>query len=247
MNFKCGKQAPKYDKRTLHMENYLAPKVQLPPTPPSADIGKGITDWPMFANDRFGCCVLSYAANHLMVRTSDAGHITVLSDTDVLEAYHEITGFDPVTGANDNGTNMLDAYKYLRTVGIGGKKIDAFAALNPRNLDYVKFCIAYFEGIGIGVRLPNNYIDSLGSDGPWTLSGNPNPSLGHCVLAEDYDEESIWVRTWRLHKQLTWDQYLQYVDEAWVAFASDMLDDSGKSPAGFDSQSLLNDLTAIHS
>ena len=51
------------------------------------------------------------------------------SDKQVVAAYSAITGYNPSTGANDNGAVEIDVLNYWRQTGIAGHKIGAYVAL----------------------------------------------------------------------------------------------------------------------
>ncbi len=51
---KLGKAAPRHDRRTLQLANYL--EVNLPPAPLQIDYGANVPKWPMMDNDHIGDC-----------------------------------------------------------------------------------------------------------------------------------------------------------------------------------------------
>jgi len=72
----------------------------------------------------------------------------------VLDLYERVSGYDPATGANDNGAVELDVLNQWRQVGIGGHKIGAFVAVSPSDAREVKEAIYLFGGVYIGISLP---------------------------------------------------------------------------------------------
>src|SRR5471030_1119123 len=105
-NMKLGKSAPVHDPRTLMLANYIN-TATLPPAPPQFYYGTdiGAAAWGMMGNDKIGDCTCA-AAGHLIMEWTDANHNLVTPpDQDIISAYAAITGYDPVTGLNDNGAN----------------------------------------------------------------------------------------------------------------------------------------------
>ena len=99
---KLGKLSPRHDPRTLHLANYLHPDV-LPKIPVQKDWSGKVPSWPMMANNAIGDCTTAAAGHMIMEWTANAGTEIVPSDTDIIAAYSAISGYDPQTGANDNG------------------------------------------------------------------------------------------------------------------------------------------------
>ena len=59
-----------------------------------------------------------------------------------------------------------------------------------------------------------------------------------------YDAERITVVTWGALKELTWEFWDRYCDEAYALISKDFLRD-GRSPAGFDMAALRRDLALV--
>ena len=87
----------------------------------------------MMHNDTIGDCTCAAAGHLVMEWTANVGAETTPADADILAAYSAITGYDPKTGANDNGAVETDVLNYWRKTGIAGHKIMAYAALEPGN------------------------------------------------------------------------------------------------------------------
>src|SRR5580704_3991068 len=126
---KLGKAAPVHDPRTLLLANYI--KATLPPAPAqyayATDIGA--SSWGMMGNDKLGDCTCAAAGHLIMEWTDDNGKMVTPPDQSIIAAYSAITGYNPATGANDNGAVELNVLKYWRKTGIAGHQITAFAAL----------------------------------------------------------------------------------------------------------------------
>ncbi len=245
---KLGKHAPKFDSRTLQLGKYLTQ--QLPPPPAAVDYSKAVASWPMMGNDKYGDCTCAAAGHMIQEWTANNGNAVVLGDSVILAAYRHFAGNNA-----DAGANMLDVLKYWRKTGIGGDKISAFAALEPKNDVQAKDAVDLFGSCYIGVALPNFAVppntDLLTV--PWVVPptgpvGNaaPNPQNGHCIPAVGYDERNLYVVTWGSVKSMSWQFYNAYMDEAYAVLSPDWIDKKlGHAPSGLDLATLQKDLQTV--
>lgn len=238
---KLGKGPVKTDPRTFKLARYLTDELAPPPSkldPP------GIAEWPMFGNDSYGDCVLAGAGHEEQVVTFDAGKMLVPSLADVLHAYTAVTGFNPDDPSTDRGTVVLDALNWRRKVGLGGRKIAAFAQIDPQSKTEFKQSIALFRIVGLGVALPA----SAQRQEVWDVARGPDAEPGswggHYVPAIAYDAKHVVVVTWGALKLMTWRFLAHYCDEAYAILSPDLLN-AGKSPDGFDLATLNHDLHAL--
>jgi hypothetical protein len=248
-HMKLGKHVARHDPRTLQFGNYLRAD-KLPQPKDHVDWSKAVRQWPMMANDRIGDCTCA-AGGHLIEEwTANANNEPIiLPDTQIIDAYSAISGYDPRTGANDNGANELDVLNYWRQTGIGGRKIIAYAALEPQNRNHVEDATDLFGGCYIGLALPisaqRQTVWTVPPGGP-TGPGAPGSWGGHAVPVVAYDQRVLTVVTWGALKQMTWDFWNAYCDEAYAVFSQDLLNKvTQKSPDGFDSKTLLADLQQV--
>ena len=142
---KLGKAVARHDPRTLLLASYLTPALPAPPA--SLDISTKVSSWGMMANDQLGDCTCAAAGHLIMEWTANAGKQTVTpTDQQIIAAYSAITGYNPVTGANDNGANEVDVLNYWRQTGIAGDQIGGYVALEPANHTHVMDSVYMFEG-----------------------------------------------------------------------------------------------------
>ena len=108
-------------------------------------------------NAQVGDCTCA-AAGHLMMEwTANAqSKIFTPSDAQIIAAYSAITGYNPKTGANDNGAQEIDVLNYWRQTGIAGHKIQAYMALEPSNHTHIMDGTWIFGGCYIGLALPKS-------------------------------------------------------------------------------------------
>lgn len=244
---KLGKAAPRHDPRTLQLTNYLLEEA-LPPPPVSVNWGGKVPTWPMMRNDTVGDCTCA-AAGHLIEEwTANATSEVTLSDDIIISAYSAITGYDPQTGENDNGAVELDVLNYWRNTGIGNRKIEAFVALEPRNVDHVRVAVNLFGGCYIGLALPisaqRQRIWAVPPGGP-SGQGAPGSWGGHAVPVVAYDLRGLTCVTWGSLKRMTWEFWKAYCDEAYALLSPDWLTAQNTNPAGIDLTTLQQDLQQV--
>lgn len=244
-----GKRPTKVDPRTLKFSRYLK-KRALPPPPPTLDYGGKVAAWGMMQNDRLGDCTCAAAGHQIQVWTSQAkGRAVTVSDGSVIKAYSAVSGYDPRTGKNDNGAFALDVLNYWRKTGVGGRKILAYAAVDPKDHFQVKAALYLFGGLYTGLALPATAEAQVGT--LWDVAGPPQGDAapgswgGHMVNAPRYDPDKVEVVTWGGLQWASWAFWDGYVDECYVAVTSDWLDARGKTPAGFNILALLADLSQV--
>jgi hypothetical protein len=246
---KLGKQRARHDPRTLQLADYLETTV-LPPAPPDRDWGGKIPPdgWGMMLNDRIGDCTCAAAGHLIQDWTSNTGTETTPSDQEIEAAYEAVSGYDPSTGANDNGAVEIDVLNYWRKTGVAGRKIDAYVSLEPGNTQHVRDSINLFGGCYIGVALPV----SAQRQETWTVppggphgQGAPGSWGGHAVMLVAYNPRRVTCVTWGAVKQMTWSFFTSYCDEAYAILSiGDWLKD-GKAPSGFDLGTLQKDLAGL--
>lgn len=245
---KLGKSSPVNDPRTLMMADYLDTEA-LPPAPAKYVYAKSIspTGWGMMDNDKIGDCTCAAAGHLIMEWTDDNGDLYTPPDQDIISAYAAITGYNPVTGANDNGAQETAVLNYWRNTGISGHKIFAYAALEPKNHNHIMLSTFLFGGCYIGMALPV----SAQTQKVWSVppggavgKGAPGSWGGHAVPVIGYDNHGLTVITWGATKKMTWSFWNAYCDESYAIISTDFAG-TNKSPNGFDFAALQQDLTQI--
>jgi hypothetical protein len=256
---KLGKLAAKHDPRTLMLAAILT-AATLPAAPPTCDYSAKVGDsWGMMKNDTLGDCAIAGPGHLIMMRTANAGTEFVPTDAQIVKAYSAVSGYNPKTGANDNGCVLLDVMKYWRTSGIAGHKIGAFAAVEPTNQLQMKTALWLFEGLVLGFQLPASVENATVWDVPnGGLKGKGKPGSwgGHCVAGSTYgpitrttvvgyDLDGLLVISWGQLIRVTWAFIAAYCDEAYAIVSTDMLLPTGVCPAGFNQAALNSYLASI--
>jgi len=229
---KLGKLLPVHDPRTLLLANYLTPA--LPPAPAQHYYATniGATAWGMMANDKIGDCTCAAAGHLIMEWTDDNNALFTPPDQDIINAYAAITGYNPVTGANDNGANETDVLNYWRKTGIASHQIMAYAALEPQNHNHIMQSVFLFGGCYIGLSLPvTAQTQTVWSVPPGGAKGKGAAGSwgGHAVPVIGYDSHGLTVITWGATKKIISPDFV------------------GKqtAPSGFDLAALQADLKEV--
>lgn len=218
--FKLGKKAARRDKRNLKFAAVLKAPVALPAHYDFDDKNPGIPT-PMFANDDYGCCVISGRAHQtLRFEKIEQGSVMMIKDADVLKEYKE------ETGGPDSGLVVLESLSDWRHNGwkVGKKTylVQAYAEIDRSKRDEVKRAIFADVGIGIGVLLPLDAQKQMGAGQKWDVTTGPGAKIGswggHYVYVSGYTAVGPVCITWGRKQQMTWAWFNKYCDEAYAIF-----------------------------
>lgn len=237
---KLGKLAPRHDRRTLKLANYLP----IPAFPEERKWSEKVKNYGMMRNDKIGCCAVAGPAHMIQAWTANASKETIISDEDVVKIYSKLSGYNPVTGENDNGLVLLDVLKEWRNVGFCGHKIGAFAQVNHRNISEIKAAINLFGGTLNGIGLPVSAQKQVIWDTPSNGAIGDGAKYswgGHCTTSPDYNGSVNTHITWGKKVNATWNFMVTYADEIWAIISPDFLNQN-RAPNGFDLNQLLIDL-----
>lgn len=216
--------------------------------PENRDWLSKVSSWPMYLNDRLGDCTCA-TVGHLVQVFNRYGQNTDVrvSDSDVLRAYEAVSGYNPATGANDDGAVVQDVLSYWRKTGVGGHKILAFAQVDFKNADELRSAMNIFGNIYLGIDFPNTAMDQFDNDEPWDVVYGAHSEGGHAINAGYYDvSDNMWkVVTWGKVQPMTQAFFDKYVEEAWVVISQEWLDANGSNPDGIEMQALGDEFTRI--
>jgi hypothetical protein len=248
---KLGKAVARHDPRTLLLASYVSGTLPTPPT--SLDLTTKVKSWGMMENDQLGDCTCAAAGHLLMEWTANSGKKTFTpTDKQIVAAYSAITGYNPITGANDNGAVEVDVLNYWRQSGIAGHKIGAYVALEPANHTHIMDSVFIFEGCYIGVQLPISAKAQVQNKQTWSVppggttgDGAKGSWGGHAVPVVAYDTRGVTVVTWGALQSMTWSFWEAYCDEAYAILSTDYLNGKKTTPGGFSLQQLQADLADL--
>jgi hypothetical protein len=243
---RLGKQPARHDPRTLQMANYL----ELPAVPAAKDwTSAAKAAWGMMKNDTLGDCTCAAVGHAVQGWSANAGgkEITI-SDVDIVAAYSAITGYKPSDPSSDRGAVEIDVLNYWRKHGIGGHKIQAYVALEPKNHDHVKAAVDLLGASYIGVALPvsaqKQKVWSVPPGGPNGI-GAAGSWGGHAVVVLAYDSHGLTCITWGQPKKMTWSFWDTYCDESYGVLSPDWVSKHKPAPSGFDLLALEADLKEL--
>jgi hypothetical protein len=249
---KLGKLPARHDPRTLLLASYVTP--QLPTPPASADLTAKVgNNWGMMENDQIGDCTCAAAGHLLMEWTANAGKKMFRpTDKQIVAAYSAITGYNPATGANDNGAVEIDVLNYWRQSGIAGHMIGAYVALEPSNHNHIMDAVYIFEGCYIGLQMPVSAQAQVQNHQPWSVppggptgDGRPGSWGGHAVPIVAYDARGLTCVTWGALQRMTWTFWQAYCEEAYAILSADLFTKKKTTPQGFNLQQLQADLADL--
>lgn len=106
-----------------------------------------------------GDCAWAGPAHEEMESAADAGRpIPKFSGASIVKQYSEYSGYDPQTGANDNGSDVQEVLAWRQSKGLYDDvghhyKIGKTVAIEPGNLQHLWECAWLFECVGIGITV----------------------------------------------------------------------------------------------
>lgn len=230
-----------------HLEDYVG----LPAVPPGpVDRASRVKSWPMYLNDKIGDCTVAAMAHALGAMSVYAGYPEVLfSDAVIQQAYSAVSGYDPATGANDNGATLASVCQYMTSTGTKdttGKvhKLAGWAEIkNFRDYATIRSALYTFGTVYVAYNLPKSAEDQFDSNQPWTpVAGSPNDG-GHCIVIQadtlgmDEYEPVTWGDLIRMNRAFHWD----YCTEAVALISDDWVRANGTTVNGESISQLLAD------
>lgn len=255
---KTGRLPPDYSKPRLWAEDYYN-LAKLPVPPPCVDRMSRVATWPMYLNDKYGCCTIA-GFGHLFgaITTYAKGGEITFSDADITTVYEDnCPGFNPVTDANDNGAVMSNVLAYMASTGMlpGSRptladqyKISAYAQLKNTSLASLKLALYLFGSVYIGVNLPTTAEEQFSAGQPWTYVQGAGIAGGHCVVIQKIDpryQNPYSVITWGSPERVSEKWMDTYLEEAWVVVSSEWLQTNLHTIDGLDISALEHDMNAI--
>jgi len=220
MIFKLGKKAPRIDRRTLRMADYLVDG--LPAPPDSISWYKSVESWGMMDNDTLGDCTCAAVGHGVQVASlnSEEGEYTV-PDSLVLSLYENACGYVPGDPNTDQGGVIIDVLNYVRKNNFGPHKMFAYATTDPGDVTHIKQGVAVFGLVDIGLQLPISAQSQIGN--LWDVVGDgqsgdsaPGSWGGHSVIVAAYDSVGPTCVTWGALQKMTWNFWSIYVDESYA-------------------------------
>lgn len=253
-----GRRAPK-NAPALKLSRILTGKV--PPHQVAADYLARLAAWQMLGNDVAGDCVAVTWANIRRLLTFILGAEYYPTQDEVWAIYKtQNPGFDPngdestngPGSSHDNGMDIQTLLEYLHKVGApDGKKVLAFAKVDPTAADEVKAAISIFTFVWTGLIVQQANEDEFAEGKPWDYHRSSPDAGGHSVITGGYgaagdgplggDERFI---TWAQETSFTDRYWSRKVEEAWVVIFEEHLEHPAFQE-GVDLAALAADYTAL--
>jgi hypothetical protein len=247
--YKMGKKPARKDAVLFKFLDYFS-KRELPKPPKVFGPWRHFDDIEMYDNNTVGNCVFAGAANETEAFFYSTGRYVEFTTENVISDYTALTGYNPVIDY-DPGSDMSDAAKYRRTIGIvddKGKrhKIDAYVRLGTGKFEDLKIAMYLFGVVGIGLLMPEYAQPDFHKKKPWdTRKRESDMSGGHYVSGCGIDEKgNIVFMTWGRYHTMTKKFYEKYNDESTGYFSVERLVNS-VSPEGFKAERLIADLKSL--
>jgi hypothetical protein len=216
----------------------------LAPAPSSRSWSGTATNFGVMLNDQLGCCTIAGCAHADQIFTMNTGTMITAPDSVVLNAYEQWCGYSPANPQSDQGGIEMDVLTDWVHNGFNGRKLIAFADVDPSHTENVKQGINLFGGLYIGMMVPNFIMNGIPP--LWDVTANDEGiDGGHCVFVCGYDETSLSFISWGQLYRMSWAFWNKYVDEAHTLVSPDFIAANGLNPAGFNLAQLLADKAII--
>ena len=252
MTLKLGKLPAREDAVKLKFASFVDKKIGLPPVPETFGHYQlyPADGWGMLGNDQVGCCAWAGPAHESMIWNKASGRDVEYTTENVLSDYSACTGYNPEDPSTDRGTDMQQGAKYRQKTGIIDSKgerhkIGAYLALEAGNLTQLHQAAYMFGAVGIGIEVPDYFMAEFQSGQPWNVRRRGNIEGGHYVPIVGADQEWLYLVTWGRIQRMALNAYEKFNDETIAYLSTEQLNDSGKTPEGFDNAALSAALEEI--
>lgn len=181
--------------------------------------------WRAYGNVQYGNCTFAAIARILEVNARRRGQVFDITDQDVISAYLDMTG------GRDNGAMPIDALNYMRSIGIKGRKITAYARVDDRDLLERKSALQTFGSLYCAAAMPLRLDDDkdmrweLTPIGDRTPKDAPRSMGGHAFPVFGYQRNEEFAVPWTQEIVIEDAWADMYMEERWV-FIDDRENDS---------------------
>lgn len=215
-----------------------------------------VTSWPMYRNDQLGDCTVAGMFHSVSAVEAFASTMTgtpIFSDDEATKIYSAVSGYDPVTGANDNGATLADVCKYMVKTGahdIQGKRhqLLAWAEIEDfTNLKLLKRVLNAFGTVYLAIDCPVSAMDQFQAGQPWTLDPESPSDGGHCIPLQynavntgEWNDETVitWATEQKMNEAFA---KAKIVEAVAIVPAASVDPATGLNPAGLDLHALVTD------
>jgi hypothetical protein len=218
--------------------------------------------WQMLMNNILGCCAESGGEHEDMLWTAEAGNpcsFVALNKPPAQQPtvlnYSAVTGYvpgpeltDPDAPQNptDQGTDVAELIKYRYLTGLvdaqGNRhKIDGAVSLKPGDWNQLFYAAYYFDGVGLGIKMCQEWMDAFTGSGNtvWDAVDNPTWIGGHYVTAVAWNGNVIPI-SWGEPVQITPAGYEMASDETYAYITGEKITPKGADLNGFDLKQIIS-------
>lgn len=165
-----------------------------------------------------------------------------VSSIQALTAYEAVSGYNPRTGANDNGAELQQVLQYWTKTPIASYTPSGYAQIDITNVALVQTCIDLFGAVYSGFSVPAIFETQFDNGEPWDVpTGRSGSQIegGHAVPLVGYDQNYITCVTWGATQKITYAAFAKYWGnaeggEGWVAVLPQSVEATGSTFEGLN-------------
>lgn len=249
---KMGKLPPVYSAKSLYLGDYTDISTLEKEVPDVVDMSAWTqAGVPMLGNDVAGDCGPAAILRILKQILAAVGIDYEPTVDDAFTIYTAITGYDPATGANDTGVNLLDVLHYMKTTGINGHTIAGYANVSIHNFGLQHIALGLFGNLYEGWALPQA-LQNENYPTTWAVNGR-GPAWGVGSLGGHATSRTYSDRVQKITETATWNENVtvessfrsRFQDELHVIFSNEWIESSGNAPNGFAKDKLIADMRLV--
>jgi hypothetical protein len=250
-----SKAAPSLESYLTDAERFGASD-PLPAAYGKVDRESAVTSWPMYRNDQLGDCTVAgilHGISAVEAFASPMSGTPIFSDDEVTKIYSAVSGYDPATGANDNGATLADVCRYMVKTGavdIQGKRHQLLAWAEIENYTDLKLLKRVLNAFGttyLAIDCPVSAMDQFQAGEPWTLVKDSPSDGGHAIPLQynavntgEWNDET--VITWATEQKMSEGfAKAKLVEAVAIVPAASINPATGLNPAGLDLHALVTD------
>lgn len=220
--------------------------------------GDGAGTWGYMGNNTTGDCVEAAIVHSIMYNTLEAtGTPALFVDNDAVSLYTAWTGYNPSTGANNNGTPVALALGKWASPGITDDNghvhtILATLQLNANDTAEVAEACYVLGAISLVLEIPAEWEVSFGSlqsnNKTWDYVASPTGYISHfATIVGRSTNGNFIVVSWGYLWEMTPAGFIQAVTAAYAFITTDYVNPgTGKSPLGYTMPQLQQYLAAMN-
>lgn len=235
------------------------------PTPPTGfglnnilPYGDGAGGWGYMGNTTTGDCVEAGIVHSIMYNTlASTGTAAPFVDNDAVSLYTAWTGYNPSTGANNNGTPVALALGNWASPGITDDNGHVHTVLqtlqlNANDTAEVAQACYLLGAISVVLEIPADWEAGFGTNQAnnktWDHVASPSGYIGHfATIIGRSSNGNFIVVSWGYLWEMTPAGFLQAVTAAYAFITTDYINpSSSKSPLGYTMAQLEQYLAAMN-